>query len=52
MRKLSKALFTSSETRTRKAEEAYLNEATSIHDLEWRMAQVDKGLFRSTRSFS
>lgn len=52
MRKFLKAVFTSSETRTRRAEEAYLNEATSIHDLEWRMAQIDRGLFRATGSFA
>lgn len=31
--------------------EQYLNEATSVHDLEWRMKELDRNNYERSRNF-
>ncbi len=49
MMKFLKSLF-ATEDRIRQREDAYLNESGCIYDLEYRMRQVDRGIFRGARA--
>lgn len=52
MKTFFKNLFASFADHAQRREEAYLNEATSIADLEMRMRDIDRGLFRNGRHFA